>query len=94
MSLDVERLLAELTLEEKAALVSGRDFWHTVPVDRLGIPSIMCADGPHGLRAQMEGHDHGGLLGSVPATCFIALICAAEPTRLTDRPTLIAGRMP
>ena len=70
MSLDVERLVVELTLEEKAALVSGRDFWHTVPVDRLGIPSIMCADGPHGLRAQMEGHDHGGLLGSVPATCF------------------------
>ena len=29
-----------------------------------------------------------------PATCFIALICAADPTRLTDRPTLIAGRMP
>jgi hypothetical protein len=31
---------------------------------------------------------------SVPATCFIALICALPPTRETEIPTLIAGRTP
>ena len=70
MTFDVEEILAELTLSEKAALVSGADLWHTVAVQRLGVPAIMCSDGPHGLRAQMEGQDHGGLLDSVPATCF------------------------
>lgn len=70
MGLDIDALLDQLTLAEKASLVSGADFWHTVAVDRVGIPAIMCADGPHGLRAQLDGHDHGGLLGSVPATCF------------------------
>ena len=43
-------LLTELTLEEKASLCLGSDFWHTAPVARLGIPAITMADGPHGLR--------------------------------------------
>ena len=63
-------LLAELTLEEKASLCLGSDFWHTAPVERLGIPAIMVSDGPHGLRAQPEEADHVGISGSVPATCF------------------------
>ena len=62
--------LSELTLEEKASLCLGSDFWHTAPVERLSIPRIMVSDGPHGLRAQMEEADHVGLSGSVPATCF------------------------
>ena len=33
--------LSELTLEEKASLCLGSDFWHTAPVERLGIPAIM-----------------------------------------------------
>jgi beta-glucosidase len=70
MALDVDRLVEQLTLDEKALLVSGSDFWHTTPIERLGIPAIMCADGPHGLRAQVDEHDHAGSLGSVPATCF------------------------
>ena len=45
-------LIAKLTLEEKAGLTSGRDFWHTKAVERLGIPSEMMTDGPHGLRKQ------------------------------------------
>ena len=63
-------LLGELTLEEKASLCLGSDFWHTAPVDRLGIPAIMVSDGPHGLRKQPVEADHLGLSGSVPATCF------------------------
>jgi beta-glucosidase len=63
-------LLAELTLEEKASLCLGSDFWHTAPVERLGIPAIMVSDGPHGLRKQPEEADHVGISGSVPATCF------------------------
>jgi beta-glucosidase len=63
-------LLAELTLEEKASLCLGSDFWHTAPVDRLSIPAIMVSDGPHGLRTQPDEADHVGISGSVPATCF------------------------
>jgi beta-glucosidase len=59
-------LLAEMTLEEKALLLSGDGWWHTRAIDRLGIPSISIFDGPHGLR-KVEG---GGLPTSVPATCF------------------------
>ena len=61
---------SRLTLEEKAALTSGLDFWHTKPIDSAGIPSIMVADGPHGLRKQAAGGDHLGIGQSVPATCF------------------------
>ncbi len=62
--------ISELTLEEKAALCLGSDFWHTAPVERLRIPAIMVSDGPHGLRAQLGEADHVGLMGSAPATCF------------------------
>ena len=70
MTLDIDHLLSELTLEEKASLTSGSGFWYTAPVERLGIPKIMVSDGPHGLRAQPGEGDHVGLGGSVPATCF------------------------
>ena len=70
MSLDIDALLSELTLAEKASLTSGSSFWYTAPVERLGIPRIMVSDGPHGLRAQPGEGDHVGLGGSLPATCF------------------------
>lgn len=68
----LEHLIADLTLEEKASLLSGSDFWHTTGVDREGaqIPRVMVTDGPHGLRKQAGATDHLGLAGSVPATCF------------------------
>src|SRR3954467_3049659 len=68
--LDIDRLLGELTVEEKASLTSGSGFWYTAPVERLGIPKIMVSDGPHGLRAQPGEGDHLGIGGSLPATCF------------------------
>jgi beta-glucosidase len=68
--LDVAGIIGELTLEEKASLCLGSDFWHTAPVERLGVPAVMVADGPHGLRKQPDEADHAGLGGSNPATCF------------------------
>src|SRR4051812_18803815 len=67
---DVDRLLTELSVAEKASLTSSSAFWYTAPVERLGIPKIMVSDGPHGLRAQPGDSDHLGLGGSLPATCF------------------------
>ncbi len=66
---DLKQLVSVMTLEEKASLCSGKDAWRTKPIERLGIPAIMMADGPHGLRKQ-EG-DAPALDGtSAPATCY------------------------
>jgi beta-glucosidase len=65
---DIKSLILELTVEERASLCSGLDFWHLKGIERLDIPSIMVTDGPHGLRKQVEGGDL--LTQSVPATCF------------------------
>jgi beta-glucosidase len=68
--LDISSVVSQLTLQEKASLCLGSDFWHTRGVERLGIPAIMMSDGPHGLRKQPAEADHVGLSGSLPATCF------------------------
>lgn len=69
---NIQEIIAQMTLEEKAGLCSGLDFWQTKAVERLGIPSIMMTDGPHGLRKQKAGNDHLGIFDSVPSTCFPA----------------------
>src|SRR6478672_2708953 len=81
--LEVSRIVGELTLEEKASLVLGSDFWHTALVERLGVPAVMVSDGPHGLRKQPDEADHAGLSGSNPATCF-PTACALASSWNTD----------
>ena len=63
-------LVARMTLEEKARLCSGKDAWHLKGIERLGLPSIMVTDGPHGLRKVEEGGDLLDLARALPAVCF------------------------
>lgn len=67
---DIEKILCQLSLEEKAKLCAGHDFWHTEAIERLQIPAIMMCDGPHGLRKQIGKVDHLGVNKSVEAVCF------------------------
>jgi beta-glucosidase len=67
---DIKLIISQMTIEEKASLCSGLNFWYLKGVERLGVPSIMVTDGPHGLRKQAGDADHVGLNESVPATCF------------------------
>ncbi len=78
MQRDIKKIISQMTLEEKASLCSGLDFWKLKGIERLGIPSIMVTDGPHGLRKQKEGADHLGLFDSVPATCFPSAVGLAS----------------
>lgn len=67
---DTPSLVAELSLLEKAALLSGANTWQTRAVPRMDIPAVWLADGPHGVRKQVGSADHLGINGSEPATCF------------------------
>ena len=73
----IEKIVAQLTLEEKAALCSGISNWETTPVKRLHIPALFMADGPHGLRKEK---DEGGkaFKESYPATCFPTAVTLAS----------------
>ena len=82
MARDIKKLISEMTLEEKASLLGGADFWHTKAVERLGIGPYMMSDGPHGLRKQEEGADHLGINDSIQAVCFPA---ACATTSSFDR---------
>ena len=76
----VERLLAQLTLEEKVALLAGADTWHTIPVERLGIPALKMSDGPNGARGD-------AFSGGVTAAAFPAgtALAATWNTALVER---------
>lgn len=70
MSLKYEKIINQMTLEEKALMMSGKNTWETVDFEKYGIPSMAMSDGPHGLRRQAGAGDHLGLNASLPATCF------------------------
>ncbi len=70
--MNIEYIMSQMTLEEKAGMLSGEDFWRTKAVKRLGVPSLLMSDGPHGLRKQQEGGDHLGINESIKAVCFPA----------------------
>ena len=72
---DIATLLAQLTLEEKAALCTGASMWTTVPIGRLGIPAIKMTDGPHGVRCVPDVTAVSA--DSLPATCFPTASCLA-----------------
>lgn len=68
----IQNLISQMTLEEKAGMCSGADFWKLKCVERLGIPQVMVTDGPHGIRKQAESADHLGINESEKAICFPA----------------------
>ena len=73
---EIQAILDQLTLEEKAALCTGASMWTTVPVERLGVPAIMMTDGPHGVRRVPDVTSVGA--PSLPATCFPTASCLAS----------------
>ncbi len=75
--MDINALQEQLTVEEKAALVSGTDFMYTNPVPRLDIPSLCTSDGPHGLRKQ-TGEQDNGISQSEPSTAFPTAVSTAS----------------
>lgn len=77
MERDLKKIVSEMTLEEKAGMCSGLDFWHLKEVEHLGIPKVMVSDGPHGLRKQDEKGDHLGINDSIKAVCFPPAVLSA-----------------
>ncbi|MDR0597377.1 MAG: glycoside hydrolase family 3 C-terminal domain-containing protein [Treponema sp.] len=78
MARNIKELVRQMTLEEKAGMCSGTDFWHLQGVERLGIPVVMVSDGPHGIRKQEGTVDHLGMSASIKAVCFPAACATAS----------------
>jgi beta-glucosidase len=68
--MNIETIVSQMTLEEKAALCSGADFWHTKAIERLGVPRVLMCDGPHGLRKQEGEADHLGVNASIETVSY------------------------
>jgi beta-glucosidase len=73
---DIQSIIDSMTLEEKAALCTGASRWTSIPVERLGVPEMFVADGPHGVRREPDPHSRTH--HSLPATCFPTASCSAS----------------
>ncbi len=74
--MDIQTIIAKMTLEEKAALSIGASAWSTTPIERLGVPELIVSDGPHGVRRVPDVHEM--MAESLPATCFPTASAAAS----------------
>ncbi len=77
---DINTIIQQMTLAEKAALCTGATAWTTTPIERLGVPEMFLSDGPHGVRKLTDGSSMGG--ESFPATCFPTASCQAASWNL------------
>ena len=87
-------LIKQMTLEEKASFCSGLDYWHTVGIEKLGIPVIMWTDGPHGIRKRAEKMDkeQATSLKGVPAICYptaATTACSWDPDLIYEMGVLL-----
>ena len=73
---DLQSIVTQMTLEEKAALCTGASPWSTTPIERLGVPALTVSDGPHGVRRPMNPDEM--VSQSHPATCFPTASCLAS----------------
>lgn len=73
---DIQSIISQMTLEEKAALCTGASAWTSTPIERLGVPEMVVSDGPHGVRRVPDVHAMG--MESLPATCFPTASCIAS----------------
>ena len=74
--MNIEKIVSQMSLRDKISFCTGADFWRTRQMEQYGIPSIMMADGPHGLRCQKGETDMVGVNKSLPATCFPTAVTA------------------
>ena len=77
--MDIEKIISQMSLEDKIAFCEGANFWETKAFPQYGIPTMFVCDGPNGLRKQhvSGGTDMLGVKNSRPATCFPAAVTAA-----------------
>jgi len=76
--MNYEEIISSMSVEEKCRLLVGQDSWHTYPIERLGVPSIMMTDGPHGVRKQYESGNSIALNESYPSVCFPPAVTLAS----------------
>lgn len=89
---EIQSIVSQMTLEEKAGYCTGADFWHTKAIERLDLPRVMMCDGPHGLRKQEGEGDHLGINKSIETVCYptaSALAASFDTELLTELGTML-----